>query len=206
MTAEHDVKGTVFEAETSGVSRNYAEAFLNVVEQEGSADSAFDELDQVVRDVLLAHPEFSSVLASPAVAPHEKDRILTQTFEGRALPVVTRFLRVLNQHGRIALVPAVAREARALWNKRHNRVPVTVRSATALDEGQRARLNDKLAKLAGGTPMVVYEIDASLIGGLIVQVGDDVYDASLRSQLDQMRLRLIAGKSREIDDRDLIEL
>jgi F-type H+-transporting ATPase subunit delta len=206
MTAEHDVKGTVFEDDISGVSRNYAEALLNIVQQDGSADAALDELDQIVSDVLVAHPQFTAILMSPSVPAHEKTRILAQTFDGRAMPVVARFLRVLNDRGRLSLIRAVAREARALWNQRQNKVPVTVRSATGLDERQQAALKEKLSRLTGGTPVVTFQTDSALIGGLFVQVGDHVYDASLRNQLEQMRRRLIDSKTQDLRHRKLVEV
>jgi F-type H+-transporting ATPase subunit delta len=62
-------------------------------------------------------------------------------------------------------------------------------------------LRDTLARTLAATPVLKLEVDPSLIGGLVVQVGDDVYDASVRSRLEQLRNRLLEGKTHEIQSR-----
>ncbi|MFO1533974.1 MAG: F0F1 ATP synthase subunit delta, partial [Thermoplasmatota archaeon] len=66
--------------------------------------SSLDELDELVDDVYRGNPRFASLMTSPTVPAKDKDRILVEAFEGRALPVVVRFLRVMNQHGRLGLL------------------------------------------------------------------------------------------------------
>ena len=193
-----DVQGTVFDDEAPEVTRSYAEALLGAAEKEGQVEAVLDELDELVRDVLRAHPRFAALLASPALAAGDKDRIVVETFEGRALPVVVRFLRVLNRHGRLGSLTAIVRAARATWDRRQNRRPVTVRSAVPLDEGQRAALHDRLGRLLGATPVMNVVVAPELIGGLVIQVGDHVYDASVRNRLAQLRERLIASRLQEI--------
>ncbi|MBV8605985.1 MAG: ATP synthase F1 subunit delta [Singulisphaera sp.] len=193
-----DVRGTVFDDEAPEVTRSYAEALLGAAEKEGQVEAVLDELDELVRDVLRAHPRFAALLASPALAATGKDRIVVETLEGRALPVVVRFLRVLNRHGRLGSLAAIVRAARATWDRRQNRRPVTVRSAVPLDEGQRAALHDRLGRMLGATPVMNVVVAPELIGGLVIQVGDHVYDASVRNRLAQLRDRLIASRLQEI--------
>lgn len=193
--------GTVFEDDTPEVTRSYSEALVGAAERDGGVEAVLDELDAIETDLLRAHPQFAAVLASPLVSPADKDRILVETFEGRAAPTVVRFLRVLNRHGRLTSLAAVTRAARALWDRKQNRRPVLVRTAVALDEAQQAALRDRLAGMLGATPLVRLEVDPALIGGLVVQVGDDVYDTSIRNRLEQLRQRLIEGKTHEIQSR-----
>ena len=127
--------------------------------------------------------------------------MLLQLFDGRASSLVLRFLRVLNRHGRLDLLWVVHREARAIWDRRNRRIPVAVRSAVPLDEGQLQALRERLARLVAGTPILNVLTDPSLIGGLVVQVGDTLYDASVKSRLAQLRHRLIEGKTHEIQSR-----
>ena len=145
--------------------------------------------------------EAYEVLASARVQPAAKDRILREVFEGRASSLVLRCLRVLNRHGRLGLLTSVTTQARATLDRRNNRKPVTVRSAIALDEGQQSALRDRLASMIGATPVITLEVDPSLIGGLVVQVGDEVYDASVRTRLEAIRGRLIERKTHEIQSR-----
>jgi F-type H+-transporting ATPase subunit delta len=181
------------------LTRNYAEALLNASGDE--ANAAVEELEAIEAEVFRPYPRFAAILASSSVSESEKDRILVDTFEGRALPTVVKFLRVLNRHGRLALLWSVIRQARAVLDRRQNRKPVTVRSAVPLDEGQIEAVKGRLASMIHATPVITLEVDPSLIGGLVVQVGDDVYDASVRTRLERIRGRLIERKTHEIQSR-----
>ena len=193
------VAGTVFEDVAPELTRNYADALLNASGDQ--VDAVVEELEAIRSDVLGAQPRFAAILASDSISIDEKDRIVTETFEGRALPTVVRFLRVLNRHGRLGLLSSATQQARATLDRRQNRKPVTVRSAIALDEGQQSALRDRLASMTQATPVITLVVDPSLIGGLVVQVGDEVYDASVRTRLEAIRGRLIERKTHEIQSR-----
>jgi F-type H+-transporting ATPase subunit delta len=183
------------------VARRYAEALIKAAEHEGAVDQVLDELVELERDVLKPNPRFAQVLASSRVSSLKKDRILVELLENRASSLLLRFLRVLNRHERLAYLGAVAQTARAIWDERHARVPVQVRSAFPLDEGQLQALRTRLATLTGATPILQVSTDKDLIAGLVVQVGDLRYDASAKSRLAQLRQRLIEGKTHEIQSR-----
>lgn len=198
-TADGFIPETVMDEVAPELTRNYAEALLNASGDEVNA--VVEELEAIEAEVLRPSPKFAAILASPSVPVLDKDRILTEAFEKTALPTVVKFLRVLNRHGRLALLGSVTRQARSTLDKRQNRKPVTVRSAVPLDEAQVAAVLNRLAKLVNATPVITLEVDPSLIGGLVVQVGDDVYDASVRTRLEQLRGRLIERKTYEIQSR-----
>jgi F-type H+-transporting ATPase subunit delta len=184
------------------VTRSYSEALINAAEkEEGLVDVVLEELDEISFSMLPAHPAFAALLTSPLVSPADKDRILVDVFSERALPIVVRFLRVLNRHGRLGSLGAIARAARALWDKRENRRSVLVRSAVPLDDAEQDALRERLGRMLSATPVIHLVVDPSLIGGLVIQVGDDVFDASIRNRLEQLRQRLIEGKTHEIQSR-----
>src|SRR5262245_15762901 len=110
-----DVRGTVFEDDQPEISRSYAEALLAAARDEGDVGAVLDELDELVADVIQGQPQLAALLAAPWIPAAEKDRIVTAAFEGRALPLVVRFLRVLNRHGRLGLIAPIAAQARAIW-------------------------------------------------------------------------------------------
>ena len=184
---------TVLDDQSGKLARNYAEALLNAAEEAGQAESVVEDLEAIEADVLGPNPRVAEVLGASWVRPEAKDRILVEAFGDRAQPTVVNFLRVLNRHGRLDLLGPITLEARALWDRRQNRRPVTVRSAVPLDDDRREALRGRLARLAGATPIVRHEVDPSLIGGLVVRIGDDVYDGSVRNRLEQLR-RQIKGK------------
>ena len=105
-TQTPDTAGTVFDATTAELARNYADALLNAAGTAGDTDAVLDDLEAIGRDVLGAHPQFAAILQSPTTSIAEKDRILVEAFEGKANPTVVRFLRVLNRHGRLPILMA----------------------------------------------------------------------------------------------------
>jgi F-type H+-transporting ATPase subunit delta len=183
------------------VARRYAEALIDAAQKDGQVDSALEELAEFESDVLGRFPRFAELLASERVPAGDKDRILTEAFSGRASDLVLRFLRVLNRHGRLGLLGPIVAEARTIWDRRNRRIPVTVRSAVPLGDDQVQALRARLAGLVPGTPILSMVTDPALIGGLVVQVGDQLYDASVKSRLAQLRHRLIEGKLHEIQSR-----
>jgi F-type H+-transporting ATPase subunit delta len=186
---------------TREIARRYAEALINAAQQEGVVEPVLDEFSEIERDVLQTYPRFAEILASARVSSAEKDRILLDLFNHRASSLVLRFLRVLNRHERLGLLHTVIGEARAVWDQRNHRIPVRVHSAVPLDEDQLNSLRDRLARLIAATPILNVSTDPSLIGGLVVQIGDLRYDASVKSRLFQLRQRLIEGKTHEIQSR-----
>ncbi|WZO95974.1 ATP synthase F1 subunit delta [Isosphaeraceae bacterium EP7] len=200
-TAPEVYHRTILDDAAPELTRNYAEALVNVAQNGDDASALLDELDELVADIFVANRRFASMLSSPALSTSDKDRILSETFGGRASDTLTRFLRVLNQHGRLDLLGPVSRKARAILDGRLNRRPVSIRSAVALDESQQSALYDRLAAMLGATPVLSLAVDPSLIGGLVIQVGDDVYDASVKSRLEKLRQGLIEGKTHEISSR-----
>ncbi len=199
---EPDVSGTVFEEKAAVLARTYAEALLNAAENQGGTEAVLDEVAELIRDVWRDQPAYAAILSNPGVRTEDKDRMLLQAFEGRAQPIVLNFLRVLNRHERLELLPAVAQRAREIWERRHNLQPAWIQSAVPLDEGQIAALRDRLDELTGGaTPILHLEVNPEIIGGLIIQVGDVLYDASVRSQIQQFHNHLLTTRRREIQTR-----
>lgn len=199
--AEPGSKGFTALALAAEIARPYAVALIGAARRAGDVQGAVDELAEIVGDVLERHPRFAEILGSSEVSITEKDRILINVFEGRASDLVLRFLRVLNRRGRLGLLAGVARESKTLWDRECRRVPVSIRSAAPLTDDQVARLRDRLAKSTGLEPMLQVSVHPELLGGLVVQLDDLRYDASLKNRLETLRQRLIQGKTHEIQSR-----
>ena len=199
MTTATGRAGSVFDDIAPELTRNYAEALLAASGE--NAEAVVEELEAIQAEILNPHPDFAAILGSPTIKEAAKDRLLIQILEGRVDATVVRFLRVLNRHGRLGILPAAIRQARTTLDRRSNRKAVTVRSAVPLDEAQQAALRDRLATMVHASPVISLEVDPSLIGGLVIQVGDAVYDASVRNRLERLRGRLIERKTHEIQSR-----
>jgi F-type H+-transporting ATPase subunit delta len=187
--------------DTVQLARRYARAALDSGQASGGADALLADFDAIVTELLGPNPRLQSLLASARVPVAEKDRILVELLSGRVSDLSVRFLRVLNRHGRLGLFETVVQEAKRLWDRQNERISVRVRSAVPLSETQLKTLTERLATLVAGTPILEIVTDPGIIGGLVVQVGDQLYDASVKSRLAQLRHRLIEGKIHEIQSR-----
>ena len=179
----------------------YAEAFLGAAAGAGLAESLLAELDSLVADVLDPLPEFERLLASTMVSHQEKVRILDRTLGTQASPLMLNFLKVVSRHGRLDCLRAIHRQAHEIYNRMRGRVRVRVSTATPLSGELAARIADNLRPLLGGEPILEQVVDPDLIGGLVVRVGDTVYDGSIARQLENMRQRINQRTAHEIQAR-----
>jgi F-type H+-transporting ATPase subunit delta len=183
------------------IAHVYAEALLNAAAKRGQADAILEELDSLVRDVFQADPHVESFLATPAVPQHAKQALIDKVFGARADELFTNFLNVLNAHGRLELLRPIRAAYRELLDQRARRVRVRVGSAVPLQEDQRRRLEQELREVFHVEPVLEERVDPDLLGGLTVKIGDWQYDASLRTQILNIRNQVLARSSHEIQRR-----
>jgi F-type H+-transporting ATPase subunit delta len=193
--AQHE---TVLDDASRHVARVYAEALYNAADQQGQAEAVLANLRGMVEDVFGRDPQVETFIATPVVGRKRKAEAIRQTFEGRADPLFVNFLLVLNGHDRLDALRAIARAYRDLYEQRTGKARVLVRSAMPLAENQLARLADELRAVLGREPVLETRVEPELLGGLVLQSGDWVYDASVRSRLTAMRNQLIERSSHEI--------
>jgi len=179
----------------------YAGALLGATEKAGQTADVLDQFDSLVADVLDGHPQLERIFASGMVSSEEKSQILDRVLGAQALPVFLRFLKVVSRHGRLGLVRAIHRQARVLYRKRLGQVDVEVTTAAPLDEAAAERLRAAVRRLVEGEPVLERRVEPELIGGMVVRVGDKIYDASVARQLESMRQQMIDRSAHEIQSR-----
>jgi F-type H+-transporting ATPase subunit delta len=186
---------TVLDNVGQRVAKVYAEALLRAANQSGQDAAVLEELRSLVDDVYRRDPGIEQFLASPAVGRERKAEVIKRVFTGRASELLTNFLTVLNAHDRMEVLRAVARAYANLYDRGQNRMQVQVRSAVPLADDQRERIAGELRAAFGKEPVLHASVDPALLGGLVVQVDDWVYDASVRTRLDLIRKQLVERSS-----------
>ena len=176
----------------------YAKAFLAAVMKAGAADAAMEELAAIQNEVLARHPRLVNILASAFVSGEDKLKIVDQTFGGRVLPLVLDFLRVLARHERLDSLAAIVQVARTQFDELRGLVRVEVTTASPLTDALTAKIKDQLRGMLGGEPVLVPKISPELIGGVVLRVGDTVYDGSVAARLAQVRSQIINRSVHEI--------
>jgi F-type H+-transporting ATPase subunit delta len=171
------------------IARTYADALLDAVAATGS-ETVLEELGSFVDDVLLKVPGLQEILNSLVIGRDEKIRLIDKVIAPRASEMLTNFLRVLARHGRLDLLPSILRESRIRNEIRHGRRRVQVTSARPLDTGAEGRIRTRLAESLPFDPILETRVDPSLLGGIVIRVGDTIYDCSLATRIKQLRERL----------------
>lgn len=180
------------------IPRTYAEALLIAAIAQGVVSGVAENFISLGTDVFPNAPGFEQFLTGSLVSKKVKDETIVKVFEGRAVPLFVDFLRVLNRKDRLGMLRPIAIAFRTLLDARANRVRVLVETAAPLADDQKQKLTDTLAAELKRTPILVVRENPDLIGGLVVHVGDKVFDTSVRSKLETIRNHLLARGSHEI--------
>jgi ATP synthase F1 delta subunit len=168
-------------------ARRYAEAAFQVAGESDALDRW--QADLAVLDETLAVPELRALIEHPAVAFADKERILRRAVEDVGEEPVNLVLLMIRR-GRPGAIPAMRRHFEELVRRQRRIARAEIRSALPLHEQDRAELERTLERLAGREVEMTELVDRSLIGGISVRIGDQLYDASVRSRLERLRARL----------------
>lgn len=173
----------------SPVARRYAQALTEEAQKNGAlvqvdADVAFLE------ETLANSRDLRTMLTSPIVPRAKKEAILGRLFESRVSPLTSQFLRLLVEKERDDVIPEILAAYRDLRDERSGIVEATVQTAAPLSPAEAERLQGALEARVRSTIRMRVELEPALIGGLVVRVGDVVYDRSVRHQLQTLRDQL----------------
>jgi F-type H+-transporting ATPase subunit delta len=176
----------VVDASRQQLGNVYAKALLGAAEKAGQADRSVEELEAVVSDVLDKLPQLEEALKTPRLTHEERLPILEKAFGGKLSATTLTFLKVVSQHNRLDCLRAIARAARKQLDAARGRVEVIVETAYPLSNPVRDRIVARLTQLLGKQVNLQTHVNEDLLGGLMVRVGDTVYDASLAARLKRM--------------------
>jgi F-type H+-transporting ATPase subunit delta len=187
-----------FDAGREHLGYVYGQALLGAAEKAGETDAVMEQLDSLVDDVLEKLPQLRDVLSAPKVNVEVKERFIDKAIGGRASKVLINGLKVMARHGRLDCVRDVRAAYRKLLNELRNRVELIVRVATEIGPEQLAAIGDKLRTMLKKEVDLKVEVRPEILGGIIVKVGDTLYDGSVISKLDQMRDKALVNTEKEL--------
>jgi F-type H+-transporting ATPase subunit delta len=174
----------------------YAQALLDLANERGHAKPIQEELEGLAQ-VLKANPPFRLYLADPAIGTMERRQTLDRIFRGRISNLVLNFLGVVNEHGRLKLLGRMIDAYEDLLQAQLGLVEVDVFAARKLASDELELIRKRVSAALKKEAVVHPYVDPSLIGGMILRVGDKLIDASVKSQLQAMKKRLVASPDQE---------
>jgi F-type H+-transporting ATPase subunit delta len=168
------------------IARVYAQAIIEAADGKRCRGEVIEELESLVRDVLPQVPRARDVFDSPRVSVAEKDALIDRVALGRMLPTTVHALHVLARHGRLGIVAEVAAAARRLAEEMEGRQQATITTAVSLADDEQRRIVADVEQAVGVTLAPSFAVDPDLIGGLVVRIGDTVYDQSIATGLSRL--------------------
>jgi F-type H+-transporting ATPase subunit delta len=178
-------------ARRDSAARRYAEAAFEVATRDDAIETWRAELDAAAARV--GDERVTRVLSNPAIPLDQRSVALAGLLQGTASTGPSNLIQLLLKRGRIEELPRVAAEFRRLDDRRQGITHATVTSAAALSPDEIRALTARLEQSTGGRIALDTVVDDSLLGGLIVRVGDRLIDGSVRGRLERLRNQLISG-------------
>jgi F-type H+-transporting ATPase subunit delta len=182
----------------SPAARSYAEALFQLAsERQQSLEQIRDELNDL-KQVIQENPLFGQFLADPAITASQRTEVLERAIRGRVSLLTANFLGLVNRKGRMALLTQIADAYKDLLDEKYGNVEVDVTVAQRLDDGQVEYVRQQVSRVLKKNAIVRQNVDESIIGGLVLHVEDRLIDASVRSELQSIRRKLLAARPKAI--------
>jgi F-type H+-transporting ATPase subunit delta len=176
----------------------YARSLVDAAEAAKQTEVVLGEFDSLIEDVLDRLPKLEGVLASGFVDEDVKESMLDKAFANRASPLFVSFLKVVARHGRLDMLRLIHLAFQFEYNKVRNKVQVMVSTAEPLDSAAEQRIIGDLQTRLHLQPVLDKQVHPELIGGIVLRVGDRVFDGSIATQLKKLREKMLSRSVHEI--------
>ena len=169
------------------VARNYAEALF-------AAGAEFGQVLDAVAGAIQADERIAITLDSPRVSKTAKSEILERALKGEAPREFVRFLQAIVRRGRQGLLAEIAQEYQVLLDQKLDRVHAGVTLAEEADTRTQKQVVERLTKALGREVRAYFRSDPRILGGVVVRVGDRIFDGSVRRRLTAIQRRMLTGE------------
>jgi F-type H+-transporting ATPase subunit delta len=185
---------TVMDPVEMTLARVYADALLGTLGSDAEAEEVASQL-HAVAGLLDQVDGFEALLTGALIARQDRIGLVRRIFGARCDERLEAVLSIMGGNDRLGLVREMSRQFRAALDLREHKIDVTVTTAAPVDQAQRLRLGHVLGEVLGAEPLLTMQVQQGLLGGMVVRIGDRVFDASIAGELRRLRQSL-AGRRR----------
>lgn len=175
------------------VAKRYAEALFEVANNKKSLDQIEEDL-QLIVDVFENTSELTAFLHHPKIDDKTKKAIIDQAFDGKLNEMTKNLLYLLIDNNRTEYIGDIKKEFVKLANIARNIVDVEAITAIELDKDSQDKVSKTLKDKLGKSVRLKSFVDPSLLGGIVIKIGDRVYDGSINKQLKVLKRSLKASR------------
>ncbi|MBI5722675.1 MAG: ATP synthase F1 subunit delta [Planctomycetes bacterium] len=187
------LKGLATDPTSIVLANVYATALMDMMSGDAAAQQTADELDALV-DMIYSIEGCEELLTTPMLRRDTRLELWNKFFGGRLSQDVECLIHVMARHGRSRLIGQVARQFRKLLARRRGFLEIRLTTAAPADERTVRHLTDIVQANTGAKASIITEVNPALIGGMIVRIGDEVYDMSVACQIRRIRGQVLAHK------------
>ena len=177
----------------STIARNYAETLL-VLATRAQDLRGWGKMLTDVASAIQENPTLRLFLESPKVSGAQKSEVIGKAFSDRMPRLMLRFLQTLIAHRRQMLIPEIAQEYLNLVDAAEGRIHARVTVAKETGDAERDAIAQHLSRMFGKQVVPHLTVDPSIMGGVVVHVGDTVLDGSVRKRLASLRRKMLTGR------------
>jgi F-type H+-transporting ATPase subunit delta len=175
------------------IAEPYAQALMSVAQSNNLTDQ-FGEDAKALQALLSESEDLKILITSPIIEADKKKAVIQQLLGGQIHPYMLNFLLLLVDRGRIILLPEVCKQYQTLLRQLNQTVLAEVTSAVELTAEQQEAIKQKVMATAQASQVeLVTRVDPELLGGVVIKIGSQYIDASLRGQLRRIGVRLGAA-------------
>jgi F-type H+-transporting ATPase subunit delta len=176
------------------IAQRYAEALMDLAKGEPGLVDRLGGETAAVLEIYRQVPDIARLLATPLISAERKQQLLADTFGGRVHPYMLNFMRLLVQRRRIVYLPAICEQYQILLRALQQTVLVEVTTAVPLGDAQADALVERVKARTGAQRVELRRrVEPDILGGMILKIGDEVIDSSLRGQLRKLTFQLTAS-------------
>lgn len=173
------------------VSKTYGEALFELAAEEHILDSLREEIE-ILEDIIQEHPDFDGLMKHPGIPKQEKLQVLENVLKGRISENLLGFLELIITKERYKQLPDIFRYYTDKVKASQGIGVAYVTTAIALDKAQEKAVEERLLQTTSCRQMEMhFAEDSSLIGGMVIRIGDRVVDSSIRTSLDRLTKQLL---------------
>lgn len=171
------------------IANRYAEALFQLSEDDNITKEIYNELHNVV-EIVKGNKDLDNVLKSPLVAKSEKVKLIEALFNNKINNNLKNFLKILVEKGRISSLKSIELTFKQLLNEKNNVIEGTVISAIPLTNEKIKELEKTLSKKYNKNVTLENEVDESILGGVLVRLGNTQIDGSVKTRLNNIKDQL----------------
>ncbi|MGN9162478.1 F0F1 ATP synthase subunit delta [Clostridium sulfidigenes] len=168
------------------LDRRYALALYEMCKEAGNIETVLQELGEVVEE-MDNNEGLIKIIRNPQINKHNKKRIFEELFKGKIEDELLSFLLLLIDKGRILYLREKYNQFRLVYLKNNNTVVAKIKSVIPLNHNERETIKSKLEKRYEKTVIIEEEIDKSLLGGMLISVGDETIDGTIKTKLMDLK-------------------